>query len=1043
MRRTVVFWQDDFPFYDTQPVPQPMLEAALTRPLFVDVDGLAGALAADEPPLLVLPYGSAFPFDAWPAIYEHLARGGGLLTLGGSPFHVPVYRDRQGFTTGRPTVAYQKRLLINQAWPVPSRDLRLRPLSPSLASIGGGWRAERCWSLMVRLSDEDHYKRLGSVGVSCGQLDPLVQAISADGRVLAAPVVLLDHYHNAFAGGRWVMLNFEAEPGFNSSEEAVRLYSACERIALRGTLQFEARPVLATVALGEAPAIVLHGHSWQRFDDAVVNLRVEDPAGTLLHQASLPLPLGAAPQHAVLPLPSPLHPGLYRVFLRLRSAAGTLAQRVTGYWCRDEALLREGATLSAGPEFLERDGLPMPVVGTTYMASDTHRQYLLQPNPAAWEQAFASMAAAGVNFVRTGLWTGFEQVMKEPGVVQEDPLRAFEAYLHSARKHGIAVQFCFFAFQPDAFGLGNPYLDPEMRARQREFIAAFVRRFRHVPDLSWDLINEPSQFDPTHLFQQRPNYDRHERAAWNRWLQSHYPSYSALLAAWNAAPEEAGPWGDVRPPRPDELVYRQRWQGGKPLMAHDWHLFSQDAFADWAGDMRATIRACGSDQLVTVGQDEGAVDGRPSPWFHGDAIDHTCIHTWWLNDAILWDQLCATVPGKPVLVQETGIMQYEQLDEDSRRDEANRARLLERKLALALGAGAGFVQWLWNTNTHMADDNEVAIGALRADGSEKPELNCTRLLAPLAQVLARHATGRAIPARVVVLQPQSLLYSVLQPLALAATQRAVRALAYALHLPCRVVGENATAALGRADLIVAPYPRGLTEAAWRDLLDAVRRGATLLLSGPLADDHFHETGRLERFGLGGTLAPITAHACLQDVPGGTLALSYSGESLNVVDRWLFAGSADTFREAGLGAGRIVQTAYPVELSDGAEAVADLYAALVATLPEERAAGLSPCTVDAPSGTLVWPRVFPEATLYTLLSESDRPTSVSVQDRRSGASFSLTLAPERASMVLLGAAGAPLAAYIHGELTIGDRPVWSRGDAALTWDGDDVKARQLH
>ena len=45
--------------------------------------------------VLVLPYGSAFPAESWPAIRAYLKSGGGLVVLGGAPFHVPV-RSRAG-----------------------------------------------------------------------------------------------------------------------------------------------------------------------------------------------------------------------------------------------------------------------------------------------------------------------------------------------------------------------------------------------------------------------------------------------------------------------------------------------------------------------------------------------------------------------------------------------------------------------------------------------------------------------------------------------------------------------------------------------------------------------------------------------------------------------------------------------------------------------------------------------------------------------------------------------------------------------------------
>lgn len=1039
MPKTVVLWQDDFPFYEALPLPEAMLDAAFPGAGPVPVDELAEALDQPDVSLLVLPHGSAFPFQAWEAIVHHLESGRHLLTIGGAPFSVPIHTQRQGFSSGRPTVAFQRVLGINDSTAINTRDLDLAPAHSSFSNIGGGWRSRRSWALQVRLADESHYDRLGAMGLPHARIEALLHAQTADGRALATPGILLDHFYGRYAGSRWIMLNFEAEDGFNGSEEAVRLYSAAQRVALRGPLRLDVRPDPAVVDPGERPSLLLHAQTWQEYPSAVVRLLVCGPDGATLEERHEPLPLGAAPQYLRLSLPPADAPGLYRAHVRLRSGSQSLGQYVTGYYCRDASAPSADKGLTAGPAFLERDGRPLPIAGTTYMSRDAHRQFLTRPNPVHWHEDFGAMAKAGINFVRTGIWTGHDQMMREPGIVREDALRAFEAYLLAAGSHDIAVQFCFFAFQPEAFGQGNPYLDPDALARQRDFIAAFVRRFHDVPHLSWDLINEPSQFDPTHLFQQRPLYDRHEAAAWNAWLQRRYAGYVDLLRAWNATPDDVGPWGQVRAPRPEELTYRQRWGNDKPLMAADWQRFSQETFAAWTKAMVDLIRACGSRQMVTVGQDEGAVDGRPSPFFHGAAIDHTCVHTWWLNDALLWDQLCASVPGKPLLVQETGIMHYERLDQAARRDEQNRAHLLERKLALSFGAGAGFVQWLWNTNTDMAEDNEVAIGALRADGSEKPEMDAIRRIAAWAGTLADHA-GAWEPEPVLIVQTQSLLHSVQRDLAMRSTQAAVRALAYRLATPCRVLGENCLDDAGAPRLIIAPYPRALSEPAWQALLNLVRRGATLALSGPLGDEHCHASERLAPYGLAASISPITARHCLQEIPEASARLIFSGESLNRVDSWLFADGAGSWWQTDLGAGRIVALRYPAELNDDEEATTAVYRAVLA-------AGRSPVaswlTVHAcPDGTLIWPRRFPGATLFTLLSESDTPGEVAFRDERSGAEVSLVLQPERAALLLLTAEGRPLSACLHGRLEVAGTRHWDGGDAVLRWDQGDTGAPEV-
>ncbi len=376
MPKTVVLWQDDFPFYDALPLPEAMLDAAFPGAGRVPADGLAEALDQPDVSLLVLPHGSAFPFQAWGAIVHHLSSGRHLLTIGGAPFSVPIYAQRQGFSSGRPTVAFQRVLGINDTTAINTRNLDLSAAHSSFANIGGGWRARRSWSLQVRLADESHYDRLGGMGLSHARIEPLLRALTADGRVRATPGILLDHFYGRYAGSRWVMLNFEAEDGFNGSEEAVRLYSAGQRVALRGPLRLDVRPDRAVVDPGERPSLLLHARAWQEHPAATIRLLVSGPDGSILEESQEPFPVGSASQYVTLNLPPVEAPGLYRAQVRLRSGSQALGQYVTGYYCRDASPTSAGRGLTAGTAFLERDGRTLPIAGTTYMSRDAHRQLL-------------------------------------------------------------------------------------------------------------------------------------------------------------------------------------------------------------------------------------------------------------------------------------------------------------------------------------------------------------------------------------------------------------------------------------------------------------------------------------------------------------------------------------------------------------------------------------------------------------------------------------------------------------------------------------------
>ncbi len=555
--------------------------------------------------------------------------------------------------------------------------------------------------------------------------------------------------------------------------------------------------------------------------------------------------------------------GLYEVTAEASIAgapgsANIELRAATGFWSYDLSMLRGGDALVAGPDGFTRRGLPFPVLGTTYMASDVHRRFLLEPNALVWNRDFAAMKDAGVNLVRTGLWTGWKRYMPGAGRVQEGALRALDVFLLTARRHDLPVIFNLFAFLPEAWGGENPYLDPRAVSAQQAFLGVLGERYAGADDLAWDLINEPSFSAAAHLWKTRPNGDPAEQAAWDGWLRTRYGADragygAAARRAWGAAPDER-----LGVPSPDDFADRNLFGTFRPLKAADYKRFSQDMFAEWVAQMTAALRANGNRaQLITVGQDEGGLSERPSPLLFGHRVDFTCVHTWWYNDAQPWDSVLARLPDRPMLVEETGMMRYERMDGSSWRSEQDAAALLERKLAMAVGSGSsGYVQWIWNTNPYMPSDNEAGIGFFRADGTARPEL------APFIEVsrfLARHAgrlTGRAAE-EVAILVPQSQLFSP-RSQALEATQRAVRVLTNHLGIVPRAINElRAAETTGAPRLIIAPAPRLLTESAWQALLRAVDQGATLLLTGVIdADENGRPANRTDIFGLTVTDRPV-------------------------------------------------------------------------------------------------------------------------------------------------------------------------------------------
>jgi hypothetical protein len=985
---TVIFWEEGFPASDTR-APDRAALAALPNSRFANAQELTTVLASPDTRLLVMPFGSAFPEASWPAIYSYLQRGGNLLALGGRPFSRAAYRecDANSVCTWKlryPRNAWSKALYINDYSETPgSKGLQQQPNEdlPEVHLPAIAWK--RSWSPTVRMSAEGLYARIGTAGTIDMRLDPLVWGVDGS-RKLAAPVIELDHVKNNFVGGRWVMVPAELE-----SPLSAQLLMTLAQRALEGAQELVVQPVTALFLPGETPSFeVLVNRFGAR--PATLRLELTDAAENRSPVTqSFPLDIAQYPFIVSVQTPVPPQGGLHTVTARFLEGGTLVAQYRTGYWVRDEKQLHSGPTVTLNQNFFLADSKPLPVVGTTYMASNVQRQFLMQPNPFVWDRDFAHMHDNGINMIRTGLWTAWDQVMKEPGIVQESALRNLEAFLMTARRYSIPVQFTFFAFIPDNFGGANPYLDPEAVRRQQDYMTAIVSRFKDVPWLMWDLINEPS-FDKTaHLWVTRANGDRFESLRWNDYLSKTHGTNDAVANAWNMTTLPSPMPAPDEPDFSPGSVYR----GGHPLSAHDFYMFAQQQFVEWAQTMRQTIRATGSKQLITVGQDEGGGTDRLNPSYWVDAVDFTTNHSWWLNDALLWDSLVAKQPGKPLLIQETGLQNDFQIDDSWRRSPDNQAYTLERKCALALATSAGVIDWLWNVNAYMTEDVEVTIGVVRPDFTEKAETAVMHGLAKFANT-NREAFRAPEQPLVAIVLGQNLQFSPLNPAAVAAQQKAVRVLHNYLHVPAYAIAQNQLAHLGQPKLAILPSPHVLDDDAWKLLLAYASQGGTLLVTGSFdRDAYWRYTSRLKDLGVDSQVLPLNFRQGSMTIDGKSVPVSFDQQAF--VDELRFSDQSG-WKELTVGKGKLLIASYPVELGEGNEATVAVYAAAL------RRAGVEPPyeAKQLSLGVLARPTVLENAVLYLFMSESGRDEPIDVRDKLTGMEIKFTLPEQRAALVLL-------------------------------------------
>jgi len=1008
--RVAVFFEAGFPSIDVGPIPEAALREALAG---LDVEFLgAGRLSAEIDParydVLVMPFGSAYPEESWPAILRYLEKGGSWVNVGGRPFAVAVSRGAAGWQTQPESSAGYRALGFTHVFQVPGSAVATWAAAASApavpASLASGFHADVVYEADIRLTNTKRFAdEDGSDGQREGRMQPLVLGRDAGGSPVAAPIVRVDRLAGRFSGGAWVLANL----GGTITAASVR---ALVDAASTGAVELAARPTFAGFLPGEAPSIELTlrrpGAAPTELRPVQAQLTLVDPAGRTVASTTATLRGAASFSTARVVfsgLGRPLGRGLHEVRVRSGFDAADSAtplpqlETTTGFWIYDATMLDGGTPLVASKDGFERNGHPFPVVGTTYMASDVHRQFLLEPNPVLWNRDFAAMSAAGVNLVRTGLWTGWKTYMPDVGRMDETALRSLDVFLLTARQHDIPIIFNLFAFLPEAWGGENPYLDPRSVTAQQAFASILAQRYARTDDVAWDLINEPSFSAASQLWKTRPNGDGFENAAWQEWLRRRYgadggDSRPAALRAWGAPADE-----DTALPSLDDFVDRNLFGATRPRKAADYRRFSQDMFTSWVRQMTEALRGNGNRaQLITVGQDEGGLSERPNPLFFGTAVDFTCMHTWWNNDALAWDGILSRLPDRPMLVEETGLMRYERPDGTPWRTEQDAANLLERKLAIAVGAGgAGYVQWIWNTNPYMASDNEAGIGFLRADQTVRPELAPFIRISRFLRAHADRLHGRQLED-VVLLVPHSQMFST-RTHAVEATQRAVRALTNHLHVQARAVGEyGLDGYLGAPRLIVAPSPRVLTDAAWQALMAAVEKGATLVVTGIIdADERWLPVDRTGSLGLSATSRPVAGDE-RASIGGVTYRLGYRGDRLERVETAVVPGESPAgVHRVVRGKGVILWMPLPVELSDSADATVALYRAALAE------AAIRPDLVVEPQdgGVFAGATTFADAVLVALASESgaDRDLDVSL---RTGPVARVRLPAGRATLMLI-------------------------------------------
>ncbi|WP_062354013.1 beta-galactosidase [Bacillus kwashiorkori] len=1022
MQSIVVFYDPQFPMDNEQPNTI-FIDRLFSSAKIVNANELASVLEDDSINCLVNLHGSYFPKAAWDSIYQFLSQGKGLVHVGGIPFRIPCYLENGKWLNEREQTAYHMQLNIHEALPVKSAPIQYYQHNediPVFSNKEDLFTIQDTCNFILHVTKKSTIPaEMGSVGPMDAKIYPLLKGVAKSGREVAAPAVLIENANGKFKGGRWLFINQLVDAHFWTNKGLSALIEFSNFVS-NGVTDMTLKTNYATFEEGERARISFQLQSTnEQVSHWDLHFTIMKNEKLIFSKSMNVLANNQLNIHSFV-VPIDITPGFYQVTCKATSDCNETRVLHQGFWGLDKELLQSGEPMTCDRDYFQKDGQPLPIVGMTYMTSDVSRYFLFLPNPAIWDKDMEQMKKAGINYLRTGIWTAWRNMMFADGHVEENILRAIDAFILCAKKHHLEVTFNFFSFTPELWDGENPYLDPRSIEAQKRFIASVVSRHKETSNINWDLINEPSLFDPERTFSgPRSLHDSFERKAFQKWLKNKYSSIRELQEKWNMTEHEILDFNRIEPPEQEDINFsiRDMRSGKKGLQWLDYTLFTIDMFNQWARELTDTIKQIAPNQLVTVGQDEALGDQRPTPFFYEEAVDYTTNHSWWLLDQLVWDGIFTKTPNKPNLIQETGIMYVENPNNIARRSEEELRNILERKYAYAFSTGgAGAVHWLWNTNYFMDNANESSIGALRADGTEKPETDVSYNFGEFIKKTRKLFTGRELE-EVVVVFPYSNDFSN-RKMAFDATTKLTRVLAYEMNVPFRAVGEYQLTSLktNQPKLIIVPSAHNFTKTALDELMHFVEEnGATLLFTGPISLDEFWgKTDRVAHF-IGETKIENVLREEMLTVGDGCYPVSFGGERVaDAMKEFPVDSCASSLHEYRLGKGRLLWSSLPVELNERNEPIIALYRY---ALEQARISDELHWQSGNVPGIYGRKLTFANGDLFVFVSEYGQDLDVKVTNPVTRKTYTFTLEKERSVLFFTDKNGKITGVYRPDEVTV--------------------------
>jgi len=452
--------------------------------------------------LLILPYGEAFPYKAFPQIKEYLFEGGGLLNIAGRPFWVPVDK-------------------IKGKW---ERTVIADPYKEFLSPLG------------IKYYQSSENNNIGLSVVTSFGFSPIRPT---HGNVFPCRIPARDFY--SLNGSPGVFVKAWRNPYTKGSKNIPRKWCLIGAVGedhplnpknpdaqeiLMHIIEYLSYPVIihdlesdfAGYYQGEEVDISLRALNNSRLrQKVIVEFEIFDKKEKPVYKKSKSIELepGQIITLSETWQPNVFHSSFYKIRAILKVDDIVFDKEENGFVVIDKDVLRGGTSIEIKEKLFAINGEKSLILGVNYYESKLGELMWLRPNLLKIREDFKSMGDLGINFIRIhyhhSKWFRdyFSQVVKKDldpylqvadttALPTERSLRILDAIIQLAQEQGLVFCMDIFTLVPEE--MGNPIgwlglreriLDKDKVAVQKKFIRLIAQRYKDVPGVAWDLWNEP------------------------------------------------------------------------------------------------------------------------------------------------------------------------------------------------------------------------------------------------------------------------------------------------------------------------------------------------------------------------------------------------------------------------------------------------------------------------------------------------------------------------------------------------------------------------